>query len=120
MSLEDHAPLRETHLLFFFSSLPCDSFPSANIIPGSAAHAHDNPILVPQAAFRAEREREKEKGGRGSRPNTAHFRPRNASQRSGAAAARGRDMVSSTAGSGAAPPGSHRRLFVLAAALEPH
>lgn len=45
---------------FFFSALPCDRPPSANIIPTSTAPAHDDPILVLQAAFRVERVRERE------------------------------------------------------------
>ncbi|KAK2839430.1 hypothetical protein Q5P01_013170 [Channa striata] len=47
--------LRVTHGPF--SSLPCDSSPSANIIRGATARAHDHPILVVRAEFRAERER---------------------------------------------------------------
>lgn len=38
-----------TGFFFFFSTLPCDSSPSANIIPGPTAPAHDDPILVLQA-----------------------------------------------------------------------
>lgn len=45
----------------FFFALPCDSFLSANIIPGPTAHAHDDPILVLQAEFRVESVRERER-----------------------------------------------------------
>lgn len=43
--------------------LPCDNFPSANIIPRPTAHAHDDPILVLQAEFRVERSARKRKTG---------------------------------------------------------
>lgn len=46
---------------FFFFALPCDSSPTANIIPGPTAHAHDDPILVLQAEFRVESVRERER-----------------------------------------------------------
>lgn len=45
-----NAPMKHTDKpFFFFFTLPCDSSPSANIIPGPTAPAHDDPILVLQA-----------------------------------------------------------------------
>lgn len=52
-----HTPLF-TSALF---PLPCDSFPTANIIPGPTAHAYDDPILVLRFEFRVERVRERER-----------------------------------------------------------
>lgn len=98
----------------FFPALPCDSFPSANIIPRSTAPAHGDPILVLQAAFRVERVRERE---RQERFEAAHctFTARNASCMSTPAAALRQDMVSrNMKDEGAAPRLlSHCLVFVL-------
>lgn len=70
MSLYTHPRCTPTGFFFFFFALPCDSSPTANIIPGPTAHAHDDPILVLQAEFRVESVRERE---RQKRFEAVHF-----------------------------------------------
>lgn len=103
---------KHTNRLFFFFSLPCDSFPSANIIPGSTAPAHDEPILVLQAAFRVESERQER-----FEAVDCVFTTRNTSCMPKPAAASQQDMVSRMLNDVNTPPHLHVTFSSLCAAV---